>query len=121
MATWCSNLATALYTRPLSKIAPVYLDHESYSYNCDPNFYPSHSYYNPAKGMAASTSRCLYGKKIIEYAAENALSFFEKYRDEPKAFSISSMEGHDMIGGSVKYIDEPLTKLLETLDEKGHL
>jgi hypothetical protein len=57
------------------------------------------------KGLNAITDRCLYHKKIAEYSIEHAESFFEKYKSEPKFYMLNFIEGHNLIGGSVKYID----------------
>ena len=75
------------------------------SYNCDPNFYKPGEYYSPIQGLSASTDRCLYHKRIAEYSIEHVKSFFAKYKDTPKIYQLSLVEGHDMSGGTVRYID----------------
>lgn len=91
------------------------------SFNCDPNFYDEDRLFAIVKGPHASSKRCLYHKTIFEYAAQYAESFFDKYADVPKVFTMSVMEGHDVIGGTIKYIDNPIVTMFNNLQKKGHL
>jgi len=53
----------------VKNIATVRLDHETMSFNCDPNFYDEDRLFAIVKGPHASSKRCLYHKTIFEYAA----------------------------------------------------
>jgi hypothetical protein len=51
-------------------------DHQTLSYNCDPNFISRDMSFDWLKGLNAVTDRCLYHKRIAEYNIEFAESFF---------------------------------------------
>ena len=95
-------------------------DHQAFAFNCDPNFYQM-SDFSVMKGMSASTDRCLYHKKMSQYVFQYTTSFFDKYKDSPKFSLIKLIEGHEYVGGTVKFLDSPITKFLQQLQEKGHL
>jgi hypothetical protein len=54
-------------------------DHQTASYNCDPNFIANDNSFNFLKGQNSVTNRCLYHKRIAEYNIDYAESFFNKY------------------------------------------
>jgi hypothetical protein len=63
-STWYFNLPVESYGDEVKNIANVRMDHETMSFNCDPNFYDEDRLFALVKGPAACTKRCLYHKTL---------------------------------------------------------
>lgn len=75
-STWYYYLGVETYGDAVKHMANVRLDHETMSFNCDPNFYDQERLFAIVKGPAACTRRCLYHNTIAQYAVEYSLDFF---------------------------------------------
>jgi len=96
-------------------------DHENTAMFCDPTFHLKghpHSFFT---GPYSSFRRCLYGRDTYEYNFEYGLKFWETYSDRPKFLELDFLDGHEMTGEVVSYMDEPLSQFLSEMDSKGYL
>jgi hypothetical protein len=106
------------------KITSIYFDkydHENIAMWCDPNYYDRRNPYPINKGEFSVIRRCLYGKEVHEYVFEYAKDFWEKYKINRKFSRLSFIEGHEITGEVIKYLDEPLYKFLNEFIENGYL
>ena len=86
-----------------------------------PNYYDRRNPYPINKGEFSVLRRCLYGKEVHEYVFEYAKDFWEKYKINRKFSRLSFIEGHEITGEVIKYLDEPLYKFLNEFIENGYL
>jgi hypothetical protein len=106
------------------KITSIYFDrydHENIAMWCDPNYYDRRNPYPINKGEFSVIRRCLYGKEVHEYVFEYAKDFWKKYKKNRKFSRLSFIEGHEITGEVIKYLDEPLYQFLNEFIEKGYL
>ena len=106
------------------KITSIFFDkydHENIAMWCDPNYYDRRNPYPINKGEFSVIRRCLYGKEVHEYVFEYAKDFWKKYKKNRKFSRLSFIEGHEITGEVIKYLDEPLYQFLNEFIEKGYL
>ena len=101
-------------------VKSYFWDHENIAMFCDPNYYDKKfaSTYN--RGPSSFLKRIFYGKQPIEYELEYFKQFWEKYNDVKKVFRLSFMMAHEDTGEVIKYMDEPLSKILYDFYYKGY-
>ena len=101
-------------------VKSYFWDHENIAMFCDPNYYDKKfaSAYN--RGPSSFLKRIFYGKQPIEYELEYFKQFWEKYNDVKKVFRLSFMMAHEDTGEVIKYMDEPLSKILYDFYYKGY-
>jgi hypothetical protein len=87
-------------------------DHENIGMWCDPNYYDRENPYPINKGEFSVIRRCLYGKEASEYVFEYSKDFWLKYKNNRKFARLSFIEGHEITGEVIKYLDKPLYKFL---------
>jgi len=95
-------------------------DHENIGMWCDPNYYDRKDPYPINKGEFSVLRRCLYGKEAYEYVLEYTQQFWEKYNNSKKFARISFIEGHEITGEVIKYLDQPIYNFLETFMNNGY-
>ena len=96
-------------------------DHENIGMWCDPNYYDRKNPYLVNKGEFSLLRRCLYGKETYEYVLEYSQQFWKKYNNSKKFARISFIEGHEVTGEVIKYLDQPIHNFLEKLMNDGYL
>lgn len=65
---------------------------------------------------------CLFKRNLLSYNNEYAVSFFDKYRDYKKYFSLNVIDAHEISGElNNLQIDKEISDLLIKLENKGHL
>ena len=86
----------------------AYTDHEGFSYACyaDPGFYKSERH-------------CIFGKDSYSYVFEYAKQFWDLYKDQNKMFYISLIDGHEGTGQIVRFVDDPILELLQSIDSSN--
>ena len=95
-------------------------DHDNIGMWCDPNYYNRNNPYPINKGEFSVLRRCLYGKETYEYVLEYTQQFWEKYNNNKKFARISFIEGHEITGEVIKYLDQPIFNFLETFMNSGY-
>lgn len=88
---------------------------------CDPNYYDINNPYPLNKGEFSVLRRCLYGKEAYEYVFEYTKQFWKKYKNSKKFARVSFIEGHEITGEVIKYLDQPTNKFLEDFMKTEYL
>ena len=96
-------------------------DHENIGMWCDPNYFDINNPYPVNKGEFSVLRRCLYGKESYEYVLEYTKQFWEKYKNNKKFARVSFIEGHEITGEVIKYLDQPVEQFLEEFMKKEYL
>ena len=88
---------------------------------CDPSYFQRDNPFPLNKGEFASIRRCLYGKESSEYLFEYTSDFWKKYKDNRKFARLLLIDGHDITGEVIKYLDLYLYNFLTNFMEKRYL
>ena len=116
----CSKELFEVVGKKNSSIKYENYDHENIGMWCDPDYYNRNNPYPINKGEFSVLRRCLYGKEPYEYVLEYAQQFWEKYNNNRKFARISFIEGHEITGEVIKYLDQPIYNFLETFMNRGY-
>lgn len=91
-------------------------DHENVAMFCDPFYY---SLFDDkevyTKGNYSAFKRCLYGKNTFEYVLEYGKQFWTKYKNNKKFLRLGFIDGNEISGEVIKYLDEYLYEFLNYL------
>jgi hypothetical protein len=117
----CSKELFATFKNEITNISFDRYDHENIAMWCDPNYFDRKNPYPINKGEFSLLRRCLYGKEVHEYVFEYAKDFWKKYENNRKFARLSFIEGHEITGEVIKYLDEPLYHFLNEFMKKGSL
>lgn len=90
-------------------------DHENLALFCDTNYEDKENKWTMSFGKTSVFRKCFYDKDSFEYNFEYIRQFLEAYKDERKFFKAMISDGHEMTMEVIKFIDDPLSKLLETI------
>ncbi|CDW73399.1 duf229 domain containing protein [Stylonychia lemnae] len=93
-------------------------DHESLSHACDPHYHNPENSFGPFQGPFSIVRRCIYKRDTFEYVTDFGKKFMSTYKNEKKVMMLDFIDFHEGTGEVVNYLDAPLAKFLNEIQNE---